>query len=59
MSGRDYYSSRKELQDFDDGANDLWTLYRNRVKNVDQTRIKTLKDDMDGILIFVSSIFYG
>ena len=39
--------------DFDDSANDLWSLYGKKAKSHDQARIKTLKDDMNGILIFV------
>ena len=39
--------------DFDDSANDLWSLYGKEAKSHDEARIKTLKDDMDGILIYV------
>ncbi|KAI0285609.1 hypothetical protein BC826DRAFT_115406 [Russula brevipes] len=38
--------------DFDDGANALWSLYGKEAKNRDKARIQTLKDDMDGVLIF-------
>ena len=40
-------------QDFDDSANDLWSLYGKEAESHDQARIKTLKDDMDGILTYV------
>jgi hypothetical protein len=43
----------QQLQDFDDNANDLWSLYGIEAKSHDQARIETLKDDMDGVLIFV------
>jgi len=39
--------------DFDSSANTLWTLFRNEAKSYDEARIQTLKDDMDGVLIFV------
>ena len=39
--------------DFDDSANALWTLYGKEAKSHDEARIETLKDDMDGVLIFV------
>ena len=41
------------VRDFDGGANGLWNLYRNEAKSYDKARIETLKDDMDGVLIFV------
>jgi Family of unknown function (DUF6535) len=41
------------IGDFDDSANALWTLYGKEAKSHDQSRIQTLKDDMDGVLIFV------
>jgi hypothetical protein len=44
------------IGDFDGGASALWTLYRNEAKSYDESRILTLKDDMDGVLIFVRSI---
>src|SRR6267154_2314975 len=43
----------KQRQDFDDGANDLWSLYGKEAQIYDESRIKTLKDDMGGVLIFV------
>jgi hypothetical protein len=39
--------------DFDDRANALWSLYGKEAKNHDEATINTLKDDMDGLLIFV------
>lgn len=44
---------REQQKDFDNGANPLWSLYIKGVKSRDQARIQTLKDDMDGILLFV------
>jgi hypothetical protein len=41
------------MSDFDSGANALWTLYENKAKSHDEARIQTLKDDMNGILLFV------
>jgi hypothetical protein len=57
QSGNDVQSRSlgdpSEKQDFDDSANPLWSLYGKEAKNHDEAQIKTLKDDMDGILIFV------
>jgi hypothetical protein len=41
------------IGDFDVSANTLWTLYGKEAKSYDDARINTLKDDMDGVLIFV------
>ena len=49
--------SHEQHRDFDDSANDLWSLYGKEAVIHDQARIKTLKDDMDGILIFVCAYF--
>ena len=43
----------KEPKDFDDSANPLWSLYEQEAKYRDEAQIQTLKDDMDGVLIFV------
>ena len=43
------------IGDFDGSANALWTLYGKEAKSYDDARINTLKDDMDGVLIFVRS----
>ena len=51
--------SPEERQDFDDSANDLWSLYGKEAKSHDEARIKTLKDDMDSVLIFVCANFFG
>ncbi|KAI0251660.1 hypothetical protein BJV78DRAFT_1125927, partial [Lactifluus subvellereus] len=40
------------IGDFDDSANALWTLYGKEARSHDEARIRTLKDDMDGVLIF-------
>ena len=49
--------SHEQRRDFNDSANNLWFLYGKKAKNHDQARIETLKDDMDGILIFVCACF--
>ena len=43
------------IGDFDSGASALWTLYRDEAKSRDEARIQSLKEDMDGVLIFVRS----
>ena len=44
------------IGDFEGSANALWTIYGKEAKSHDEARIHTLKDDMDGVLIFVRSI---
>lgn len=39
--------------DFDGSSKALWTLFGTEAKSHDNARINTLKDDMDGVLIFV------
>ena len=39
--------------DFDDSANALWSLHVKEAMSHDEARIQSLKDDMDGVLIFV------
>jgi hypothetical protein len=41
------------IGDFDGSANALWSLYGKEAKTHDEARVHTLKDDMDGVLIFV------
>ena len=41
------------IGDFDDNANALWSLQMKEAKSYDEARIQSLKDDMDGVLIFV------
>jgi len=48
----------EEPKDFDDSANPLWSLYEKEARNHDEAQIQTLKDDMDGVLIFVSICGY-
>ena len=43
----------KEPRDFDDSANALWYLYGKEAKGHDEARMQNLRDDMDGLLIFV------
>ncbi|KAI9457258.1 hypothetical protein BJY52DRAFT_1120508, partial [Lactarius psammicola] len=40
------------IGDFDDSANALWSLHMKEAKSHDKARIQSLKDDMDGVLIF-------
>lgn len=48
---------RPKISDFDRSANELWTLFGTEAKSHDDARVNTLKDDMDGVLIFVCSDF--
>ena len=41
------------IGDFDGSSNALWTLFKDEAKSHDDARIVTLKDDMEGSLIFV------
>ena len=45
------------IGDFDSGATALWTLYRDEAKSYDEARIQSLKEHMDGVLIFVRSCY--
>jgi len=49
--------SQERHKDFDNSANSLWSLYTKEVKSLDEVRIQSLKDDMDGILLFVCTLF--
>ncbi|KAH9996397.1 hypothetical protein BJV74DRAFT_883684 [Russula compacta] len=51
-SSRRESTERRMIGDFDDSANALWTLYGKEAKRYDESQIQTLKDDMDGVLIF-------
>ena len=48
----------QQHQDFDDGANDLWSLYGKEAQIYDESRINSLKGDMEGVLIFVRVCFH-
>ena len=41
------------IGDFDDNANAMWSLHLSEAKSHDEARINSIKDDMDGVLIFV------
>ena len=43
------------VEDFNDSANALWSLYVDEAKSHDGATVGTIKDDMDGVLIFVRS----
>jgi len=45
--------ARRMIGHFDDSANALWSLHEKEAKSHDRARIQSLKDDMDGVLIFV------
>src|SRR5712692_1211461 len=45
--------SNEPAQDFDDSADELWSLYGKEAKSHDEEWVKVLKEDMDVILIFV------
>lgn len=44
-----------DLADFGDSANDLWSLYVKEAESHDEATVGTVKDNMDGALIFVRS----
>jgi hypothetical protein len=46
-----------DIEDFDDSANALWSLYGKEAKGCDEATIQSIKDDMDGVLIFVCIYF--
>jgi hypothetical protein len=48
----------EQRQNFDEDANDLWSLYGKEAKSHDEEWIKVLKEDMDAILIFVCASFF-
>ncbi|KAI0247231.1 hypothetical protein BJV78DRAFT_954259 [Lactifluus subvellereus] len=50
--GSDQEPQVRMVGDFDNNANALWTLYGKEAKSHDEARIQSLKDDMDGVLIF-------
>jgi hypothetical protein len=41
------------IGDFHGSTNALWSLYGKEAKSHDEARIQPLKEDMDGVLIFV------
>ena len=45
------------IGDFHGSANAVWSLYGKEAKSHDEARIQPLKDDMDGVLIFVRLSF--
>ena len=50
---RSLEDSGSREQDFDDGADDLWSINGKEAKSRDEARMRALKDDMDGVLIYV------
>jgi hypothetical protein len=57
MNGVEVTGTNEESKDFDDNADGLWSLYGDVAKRHDEARIKTLKDDMDGIPLYVCAYF--
>ena len=51
------------MGDFDGSSKALWSLFGIEAKSYDNARIGTLKDNMDGVLIFVClysiRVYYG
>ena len=45
------------IGDFHGTTNSLWSLYGKEAKSHDEARIQPLKEDMDGVLIFVRPYF--
>ena len=45
------------IGDFHGSTNKLWTLYGKEAESHDKARIQPLKEDMDGVLIFVRPYF--
>ena len=45
------------IGDFHGSTNTLWSLYGREAKSYDEARIQPLKEDMDGVLIFVRLYF--
>ena len=41
------------IGDFNGSTNALWSLYGKEARSHDEARIQPLKEDMDGVLIFV------
>jgi hypothetical protein len=57
MNGVEETGTNEESKDFDDNADELWSLYGKVAQRHDEARIKTLKDDMDGIPLYVCAYF--
>jgi hypothetical protein len=58
-SPEEHPEGSEQRQDFDEDANDLWSLYGKEAKSHDEARIETLKGDMDGVLIFVCAMCFS
>ena len=54
---RSFEEPHERVQDFGDSANDLWSLFGKQAKIHDESWAKALKEDMDGVLIFVCTRF--
>ena len=63
-SGPEPNEEQHMIGDFDGSSSkEFWTLFGTEAKSCDNARINTLKDDMDGVLIFVClysiRVYYG
>lgn len=47
----------KDLYDSAESADELWSLYGNVAERHDESRIRTLKDDLDWIPVYVCTYF--
>ena len=56
-SSRSPKESHEQHEDFDNSANDLWSLYGKQAKIHDEASIMAMKEDMGGVLIFVCTCF--
>jgi hypothetical protein len=41
------------IGDFDSGADELWNLYGKAAKELDESHIQTVKDEMNDVFLFV------
>ena len=52
---RPIHSSQEGHGDFNDNANRLWSLYAEKARDHDDTKIEMLTEGMNGVLLFVRS----
>lgn len=57
-AGQQSVNMPRMVGDFDDSANPLWSLHAKESKSHDEARIQSLKNNMDGILIFVRAFSF-
>jgi hypothetical protein len=49
--------TNERSNDFDDNADELWSLYEKVARRHDEARIRALKDNMEGIPVYVCAYF--